>query len=192
MRSLLQPIEDVIRHRVILTITGKQNMSVAERRPSSHHSLQEACLSVGQQERPHVLNNHAVAALSTVLQPPKISHHSHQRNKSVCPHPNPVNPPGYGGGQNHITNKLKHYSVYNYAWYITKYLPACFTAYIHYVSLPFQGSVHVCLMYVSSVIALRTKIPSGIQKSLCKLTISKGRITRKQIPVGRVWPSYTT
>ena len=65
-----------------------------------HHSLQEACLSVGQQERSHVLDNHAVAPLPTVFQPPKISHHSHQRNKSVCPHPNPVTPPGYGGGQN--------------------------------------------------------------------------------------------
>ena len=30
--SLLQPIEDVIRHRVIPAITGKQNMSDAERR----------------------------------------------------------------------------------------------------------------------------------------------------------------
>ena len=61
-----------------------------------HYSLQEAWLSVGQQERSHVLNNHAVATLPTVLQPPKISHHSHQRNKRVCPHPNPVHPPGYG------------------------------------------------------------------------------------------------
>ena len=30
--SLLQPIEDVICHRVIPAITGKQNMSDAERR----------------------------------------------------------------------------------------------------------------------------------------------------------------
>ena len=55
-----------------------------------------------QQERSPVLNNHAVAALPTGLQPPKIIHHSHKRNKSVCPHPNPVNPPAYGGGQNRI------------------------------------------------------------------------------------------
>ena len=57
--------------------------------------------------RRHVLNNHAVAMLPTVLQPPKISH---QRNKSVCPHPNPVNPPGYGRGQNRI-NKLTQYTI---------------------------------------------------------------------------------
>ena len=57
-----------------------------------------------------MLNNHAVALLPTVLQPPKISHHSHQRNKSVHPYPNPVNPPGYGGGQNCI-NKYSAFEV---------------------------------------------------------------------------------
>ena len=38
--------------------------------------------------RSPIFNNHGVTTLPTVLQPPKISHHSHQRNKSVCHHPN--------------------------------------------------------------------------------------------------------
>ena len=37
----------------------------------------------------------------------KISHHSHQRNKSVCPHPNPVNLPGLAEGRIRYINKFK-------------------------------------------------------------------------------------
>ena len=103
-----------------------------------HHSLQD------------VLNNHAVATLPTVHQPSKISHHSHQRNKSVYPHPNPVNPPGYGGGQNRIK---KYFVPYLFITMLGILLNACHVSlHLLFLFLNFQGGACMCALCIFIII----------------------------------------
>ena len=65
--------------------------------------------------------------VANCLQPPKISHHNCQRNKSVCPHPNTVNPPSYSGGQNCVNNSNTTILFITMHGILLTCMPICFT-----------------------------------------------------------------
>ena len=56
----------------------------------------------------------------------------------------------------------KHYFVYNYAWYITEYLPVCCTAYTVFLFL--SKTVRMCALYIFND---RIKV---CNQAICKYT----------------------